>query len=123
MIWRGEGLLGATHSTGRCNTLVEHLSGCLEAKRLARPLVQLSCNRIKLSLGEPREVHPLGHVLPEQPIGVLVDSALPRTLRIAEVDLDVSCYRELLAWHPHLGLKRLRFTRFGKSNDWSRTHR
>ncbi|MGJ7521708.1 DinB/UmuC family translesion DNA polymerase [Variovorax sp. LT1P1] len=37
-------------STGRCNTFAEHLSGCVEAERLARPLVQLSRDRVELQL-------------------------------------------------------------------------
>jgi len=38
----------------------------------------------------------LGEVLPQQPIDVLIGTALPRALRIAEVDSDVSCQREPL---------------------------
>src|SRR3990167_6435254 len=83
-------------STGRCNRFAEHLSGRMEAERLARPLVQLSRDRVELKLRETRDIHAFGHVLPEQPIRVLVASALPRALRIAEVDLDVSGHRELL---------------------------
>ena len=42
--------LCAADSTGRCNTFAEHLSGCVEAQRLARPLVQLSRNGVELKL-------------------------------------------------------------------------
>lgn len=37
-------------STGRRNTFAESLSGRLEAERLARPLVQLSGDRVELVL-------------------------------------------------------------------------
>ncbi len=37
-------------STGRCNRFAEHLSGRLEAERLARSLIQLSRDRIELML-------------------------------------------------------------------------
>ena len=40
----------AADSTGRRNTFAEHLSGCVEAERLARPLVQLSRDRVELNL-------------------------------------------------------------------------
>ncbi len=39
-------------STGRCNTFVELLSGCVEAERLARPPVQLSRDGVELQLQE-----------------------------------------------------------------------
>ena len=36
-----------------------------------------------------REIHSFREVLPKQAVGVLVGAALPRTLWITEVDLDV----------------------------------
>ncbi len=42
-----------------------------------------------MSLRVHRQVGSLGEVLSEQAIGVLVGTALPRTLRIAEVHIDV----------------------------------
>ena len=68
----------------------------MEAERLARPLVQLSRDRVELKLLETRDIHALGHVLPEQTIRVLVAFALPRALWITEVDLDVGGHGELL---------------------------
>jgi len=44
------GQVGAADSTGRCNTFAEHLSGCMEAECLARPLIQLSRDRVELRL-------------------------------------------------------------------------
>ena len=46
---RGRPLMAAD-STGQRNRFAEHLSGRLEAKRLAWPLVQLSCDRVELEL-------------------------------------------------------------------------
>ena len=43
---------------------------------------------IKLNLYETGEVRSLGEILPEQDISVLVDPALPRTVRSGGVDLD-----------------------------------
>ena len=69
-------------STGHRNTFAESLSGRLEAERLARPLVQLSSDRVELVLRVARDVDALGQVLPEQSIGVLVAAPLPRALRV-----------------------------------------
>ena len=41
-----------------------------------------------------REVHSLREVLSEQAVRVLVGAALPRTLWIAEVDLDIRVQTE-----------------------------
>jgi hypothetical protein len=59
----------------------------MEVERLPWSLVQLSRNGIQLGLRMARQIHPLGEVLPEQAVRVLVASALPRALRIAEIDL------------------------------------
>src|SRR5206468_9137868 len=40
----------AVDSTGQRNTFAEHLSGCVEAERLPRPLIQLSRDRVELKL-------------------------------------------------------------------------
>jgi hypothetical protein len=91
-----ESLVTAADSTGQRNRFAEHLSGRPEAERLARPLVQLSRDRVELQLGVVRDVDALWHVLPEQPVRVLVASTLQGALRVAEVDLDVRGQRELL---------------------------
>ena len=62
---------------------------------------------IQMSLRVYRQVSPLGEVLPEQPVDVLT---LPRTARIADVNIDVGCQakppmiREFLAAIPRLRL-------------------
>jgi len=82
-------------STGQCNTFAEHLSGRVETESLAWPLVQLSRDRVELKLRIARDVDALRRVLPEQPIGIFVASALPEALRIAEVGLRHICWRQL----------------------------
>ena len=57
------------------------------AECLAGPGVALARNRIQLRLGVAGEVSPLRQVLAQQTIGVLVRPALPRTVRVAEIDL------------------------------------
>jgi hypothetical protein len=86
--------LWVADSTGRRNTFVEHLSWRLVAQGLPRTLVQFSRNGIQAGLRVAGDVQPLGQVLSEQPIGVLVGAALPRALRITEVHLDVRGQRE-----------------------------
>jgi hypothetical protein len=44
---------------------------------------------VQMSLRMHRQVGPFREVLPEQTIGVFIGTALPRTLRIAEVNVDV----------------------------------
>jgi hypothetical protein len=47
-----------------------------------------------MSLRVHRQIGPAWKILPEQTIGVLVGSALPGTLRVAEVNLDVGRQRK-----------------------------
>lgn len=62
----------------------------------------------------PREVGPLREILSQQPIGVFIGSALPRTARLAEVDLKGSFTNNMTtsAW-PYgvvpLAMKRIEF--------------
>ena len=66
-----------------------------------------------MSLRVYGQVGSLGEVLSEQAIGVLIGTTLPRTLRIAEVDIDVGCLakpsmiREFLAPVPGQGFIQL----------------
>ena len=59
-----------------------------------------------MSLRVYRQVGSLGEVLSEQTVGVLVGTALPRTARVAEVNIDVrrqakpSMIREFFAAVP-----------------------
>src|SRR5260370_41161428 len=80
---------GCVGSTGRCNTGVKSLRWGFECQSLTRPFVELTSHFVQMSLRMHRQVGPLREVLPEQTIGVFIGTALPRTLRIAEVNGDV----------------------------------
>ena len=60
----------------------------LPSKVLTRTGIKFPSDGIKLDLSETGEVCSLGEILPEQAVGVLVDAALPKTVRVGEVDLD-----------------------------------
>ena len=79
----------AVGSTGRCNTGVKSLRWGLECQSLTWPFVELTSHSVQMSLRMHRQVGPLREVLPQQTIGVFIGAALPRTLRIAEVNVDV----------------------------------
>ena len=76
-------------STGRCNDSRSSISWGLIAERLARPAIEPSRDAIQLRLTHLREVGAFRQVLTQQTVGVLVGPALPRTVGVAEVDLDV----------------------------------
>ena len=76
-------------STGRCNTGVKSLRWGFECQSLTWPFVELTSHFVEMSLRIHRQVGPLREVLPQQTIGVFIGTALPRTLRIAEVNVDV----------------------------------
>src|SRR5450755_1146734 len=90
----GGGRDGLPSGSCRCDDLGEPLGGCHPAERLSRSAVEFRGNSVELFLGEAVEVGALGEVLAQQPVGVLVRSALPRTAGIAEVDLDAAVDRE-----------------------------
>ena len=81
-------------STGRCNTGVKSLRWGFECQSLTWPFIELTRHFIQMGLRVNRQVGSLRKVLSQQTIGVLVGTALPRTLRVAEVDLDVSRQRK-----------------------------
>lgn len=78
-------------STDRRNTGVKSICRGLERQGLAWPFIELASYFVQVCLGEDRQVCPLGEVLPQQSIGVLIGAALPGALRIAEVYGDVGC--------------------------------
>jgi hypothetical protein len=61
--------------------------------------VELTSHFVQMSLRMHRQVGPLREVLSEQTIGVFIGAALPRTLRIAEVNVvDLAAdYQSVLA--------------------------
>src|SRR6266436_4810083 len=80
----------------RCNTGVKSLRWGLECQSLTWPFVELTSHSVQMSVRMHRQVGPLREVLPQQTIGVFIGAALPRTLRIAEVSVDVSRYQMAL---------------------------
>ena len=97
-------------STGRRNTGVKSLRWGFKLQGLTGSFVELTSHFVQMSLRMHRQVGPLREVLPEQTIGVFIGTALPRTLRIAEVNVDVgrqrksSMIRKFLAPVPGQGL-------------------
>src|ERR1700724_961212 len=80
---------GFVGSTGRCNTGVKSLRWGFECQSLTWPFVELASHFVQMGLRMHRQVGSLREVLPQQTIGVFIGTALPRTLRIAEVNVDV----------------------------------
>src|SRR3974390_2419697 len=76
-------------STDRRNTCVKSLCWGFKPQGLARPLVELACHFVQVSLRVDRQVSSFRKVLSQQTIAVLIGTALPRTLRIAEVNIDI----------------------------------
>src|ERR1022692_4308634 len=107
--------LWSAASTDRRNTGVKSLCWGFKLQGLAWSLVELTCHFVQIGLRVHRQVGSLGKVLSQQTIGVLVGTALPRTLRIAEVNVDVgrqrksSMIRKLLA--PVPGQRLIQLTR------------
>lgn len=79
----------------------EHLSRSSEPKALARAGIETPSNVIELALVMHAQVRSLGQVLPDQAIGVLVDSALPGAVRVRKVDFQ-SCALGQLFVQRHL---------------------
>ena len=80
---------GAT-SIGRRNTCVKSFCRRFKLQRLSWSLVELTSYFVQFRLRVYRQVRSLGEVLSQQPISVFIGSTLPRTLRIAEVDINVA---------------------------------
>ena len=59
-----------------------------EVEAFSRARVQAMRDGVQLALGVARQVRPLGEVLAQQAIGVLVGAALPGAVRIGKEDLD-----------------------------------
>jgi hypothetical protein len=82
--------------TGRRNTPAKSHRRGLDVQRFPRPLVELALDLVEIGLRVWRQVRPARKVLAQQPVGVLVRSALPGALRVAEIDGNVSFRGEAL---------------------------
>jgi hypothetical protein len=61
---------------------------------LPRPFVELTRHLVQMGLRVHRQVGALREVLSQEAVGVLIRPALPRALRIAEVNVDVGRQRK-----------------------------
>src|SRR3954447_25513358 len=79
----------------RSQQLVKGLGGRSPPERLSRPAVEGHRHGGKVLGAVHAEVGALWKVLAQQPVGVLVRAALPRAVRVAEVDRHASLDPEL----------------------------
>src|ERR1700687_976455 len=93
---RSPGALRSTPagSTGRRNTGVKSLCRGLKLQGLTWSFVELTSHFVQMGLRMHRQVGALRKVLSQQAIGILVRAALPRTLRIAKIDVDFGRQRK-----------------------------
>jgi len=68
----------------------------IKVQSFPRALVELPCHLVEVGLRVAGQVGFLREVLSQQAVGVFVGAALPGTLRIAEVDVDLGGDREVL---------------------------
>ena len=80
----------AVVSTGQRNGLSKRISWGPEAKGFAWAIIEAEGDLIKVILTVDGQIRSVGEVLAQQTICVLVAAALPRALRITEVDSDIS---------------------------------
>src|SRR6478752_3949860 len=96
----------AAGSTGRRNTGIKSLCWGFKLQGLTWSFIELTSHFVQIGLRMHRQVGAFRKVLSQQTIGVLIRAALPRALRVAEVDIDVgrqgksSMIRKLLAPVP-----------------------
>src|SRR3990172_5262104 len=68
---------------------MEDLVRCQVAEALARTMVESVFDHAELRSGQGGQVPRLGEVLTHQAVGVLVGAALPRAIRIGEIEPGV----------------------------------
>jgi len=81
-------------SRGRRNTGLEFIRRGLKSQRFSWPLIQTQSDLVQLRLRVAGQIRLLRQVVPQEPVGVFVRAALPGTLRIAEVNLDIGSHGE-----------------------------
>ena len=82
----------------------EQFGRLLPAEALARPGIKSPSNGIRFRLGKIQGVCPLGEVLPEQWVNVLVDAALPTAMRMGEIDAYASNIKSACALRHRMPL-------------------
>src|ERR1700733_14095222 len=95
--WDAPFLVGisAAGSDGRRNTGLQFTRGSFEAEGFSGALIQAQRDLVELRLRMDGQVGSSREVLPQQEIRVFVRAALPGTLWITEVDLNIRRYREV----------------------------
>ena len=63
-------------------------------QRLSRALIEFAGHRVELCLAVHREVRAFRQTVSQQPVGFLVRAALPGSVGIAEVDIDLGGQRQ-----------------------------
>lgn len=84
----------------------EEFGGALPAEAFARSGVELPGDGIELSLRETGQVGAFREILAQQAVGVLVDAALPRAVRIGEIDGDAGQFGKTFVLGPFRDLDR-----------------
>jgi hypothetical protein len=90
-------------STGRCNTGLEFTSRSFKAQGFAWALIVAQGDFVQVGLGVAGQGGFPGEVLPQQAVGIFVGAALPRALRITEVDVYLGGHGEAFWPSPVLG--------------------
>jgi transposase len=86
----------AVESAGQRNAGREDISGRLESQGLSWTLVEPTSDLVQIGLRQTRQFHPIGEVLSQKAVGILIRASLPRALWIAEEDLHVRGDAEVL---------------------------
>jgi hypothetical protein len=81
-------------SRGRRNTGLQSIRGSLKSQCFSGTLIEAQRDLVQVGLTVAGQVGLLRQVLAQEPIGVFVASALPGTLRIAEVNLYIRGHGE-----------------------------
>src|SRR5260370_3654713 len=85
-------------SDGRRNTCLQSSCRSLETQGFSGTLIQSQRDFVEIGLRIAGQVGFFREVLSQQPVSVFVRAALPRTLRITEVDFYIRGHREALVF-------------------------
>src|SRR5271170_6273797 len=82
----------------RSNTGLEFTCGSFKVQSFSWALIETQGYLVEVGLGIAGQVGFSGEVLSQQPVGVFVGAALPRALRITEVDVHLRGHGEALVF-------------------------